>query len=373
MAATAAKTVILITGANAGIGFELAAQLMAKGSYHVLVGSRALEKGQAAVKELETRKLPGSVELVPIDVTNDDTIEHAATTVQHDHARLDILVNNAGIGSLTPPLRHQMREAFDTNATGPAVVTQIFAPLLQKSSDPLRRIVNISSGAGSINRRLDPSSPIYKLQEVPPARIKVFAYDPGFTQSNLSAHNNAEHGAKLPSEAVMPLIDVLEGKRDDEAGKFLHNTVKLNTAATKVQQKILIYNECASQRLHTQTADVTDQINRRHGTNEAIINSLRNKGEFSQVLTNEDLTTVFANLQWLRNEYQETIAAYNRLADELNELNAQVDDLEEHTSRLEAEAEKHEQGTLGMKGTPLRVSLYRSEQSKDLKICQAAT
>jgi len=242
MTAAAAKKVILITGANGGIGFELAAQLMAKGSYHVLMGSRSRERGDAAVKELQSRNLPGSVEMIHMDVTNDDTIERAATTVQRDHGKLDILVNNAGIGSLTPPLRHQMREAFDTNATGPAVVTIAFAPLLQKSSAS-PKIVNISSGIGSINRRLEPSSPTYKVQQVQyraskaalnmvtacqwveyGPRIKVFAYDPGFTQSNLGPHNKAENGAKPASEAVMPLIDVLEGRRDDEAGKFLHNT-----------------------------------------------------------------------------------------------------------------------------------------------------
>lgn len=216
---------------------------MAKGSYHVLMGSRSLERGNAAVKELQSRNLPGSVEMVPIDVTNDDTIERAVTTIQRDHGKLDMLVNNAGIGALTPPLRQQMREAFDTNATGPAVVTSAFAPLLQKSTAS-PRIVNISSGMGSINRRLDPSSPVYKLQgiqyraskaalsmvtacqfvEYGPAGIKVFAYDPGFTQSNLGPWNTAENGAKPASEAVMPLIDVLEGRRDDETGKLLHNT-----------------------------------------------------------------------------------------------------------------------------------------------------
>ena len=215
---------------------------MAKGSYHVLMGSRSLEKGNAAVKELQSRNLPGTVEMVLIDVTNDDTIERAATTVQRDHGKLDILVNNAGIGAATPPLRQQMREAFDTNATGPAVVTNAFAPLLKLSASP--RIINISSGGGSINRRLDASSPSYKMQEIQyraskaalnmitacqwvefgPAGIKVFAYNPGFTQSNLGPQNKAENGAKPALEAVMPLIDVLEGRRDDEAGKLLHNT-----------------------------------------------------------------------------------------------------------------------------------------------------
>ena len=262
---TVTKTIILITGggfsllpfcshsfanlclyiANGGIGFELAAQLMAKGSYHVLLGSRSPEKGNAALKGLQSRNLPGSVEMIPLDVTDDETIERAAKTVERDHGKLDMLVNNAAIVPFAPPLRQQMRDSFDTNATGPAVVTIAFAPLLKKSTSSLRRIVNISSGVGSINRRLDPSSFAYNsfqgLQyrtskaalsmvtacqwvEYGQVGIKVFAYDPGFTVSNLGPHNNAENGAKPAAEAVMPLIDVLEGKRDDEAGKLLHNT-----------------------------------------------------------------------------------------------------------------------------------------------------
>ena len=216
---------------------------MAKGSYHVLMGSRSAEKGNAAVKELQSRNLPGSVEAIPLDVTNDDTIEHAASSVQRKHGKLDMLVNNAAISALNPPLRQQMRDAFDTNATGPAVVTLAFAPLLLKSTAS-PRIVNVSSGVGSFGRRLDSSSPMYKMQQVQyraskaalnmvtvcqwveygPSGIKVFAYDPGFTQSNLGPQNKAENGAKPASEAVMPLIDVLEGKRDHEDGKFLHNT-----------------------------------------------------------------------------------------------------------------------------------------------------
>ena len=207
------------------------------------MGSRSAEKGNAAVKELQSRNLPGSVEVIPLDVTNDDTIEHAASSVQRKHGKLDMLVNNAAISALNPPLRQQMRDAFDTNATGPAVVTLAFAPLLLKSTAS-PRIVNVSSGVGSFGRRLDSSSPMYKMQQVQyraskaalnmvtvcqwveygPSGVKVFAYDPGFTQSNLGPQNKAENGAKPASEAVMPLIDVLEGKRDHEDGKFLHNT-----------------------------------------------------------------------------------------------------------------------------------------------------
>lgn len=231
------------SAATSGIGFELAAQLMAKGPYHVLVGSRSPDKGNASVQELQSRNLPGSAEMLLIDVTQDDTIENAAESVQRSHGKLDILVNNAAIAGMTPPMRQQMQDSFDTNATGPTMVTLAFAPLLRKSSAS-PRIVNISSGAGSINRRLDPSSPIYKVQEMQyraskaalnmitacqsveyaPDGIKVLAYDPGFTVSNLGPYNTAENGAKPASEAVMPLIDVLEGKRDDEDAMFLHNT-----------------------------------------------------------------------------------------------------------------------------------------------------
>ncbi|KAF2468601.1 putative short-chain dehydrogenase [Lindgomyces ingoldianus] len=242
MATIATKRLVLITGANGGIGFELAAQLMKKGSYHVLLGSRSLEKGNAAVTELQSRELPGSVELLEIDVTNDDTIERAASSVQRNHGKLDILVNNAGISAMSPPFRQQMRDAFDTNATGPACMSIAFAHLLRKSTAS-PRIVNISSGVGSIARRLDTSSPMYKAQHIQyrasktalsmvtachfvefGPEIKVFAYDPGFTVSSLGPHNNIESGARSAADSVMPLIDVLEGKRDDEAGKLLHNT-----------------------------------------------------------------------------------------------------------------------------------------------------
>ena len=170
------------------------------------MGSRSLDKSNAAVKEPESRNLPGSVEVVPMDITNDNAIARAASTVDRDHGKLDTLVNNTGIGFLIPPLRQQMREAFDTNAIGPAVVTSAFAPLLQTSTPSLRTPEYISSGAGSVQS--PPQSFLADVQNsgdtvsgrarlrsawslracgssVGPLGIKVFAYDPGFTQSDL--------------------------------------------------------------------------------------------------------------------------------------------------------------------------------------------
>lgn len=230
--------------ANGGIGFELAAQLMAKGSYHVLVGSRSEDKGNAAVKDLRSRNLPGSSEFIQLDVTNDESIERAAANVERNHGKLDMLVNNAGIGGLgITPLRKQMLECFDTNAAGTEVVTKTFENLLKKSTAPAR-IVNVSTGLGSIERRLDQSSPYVGIREIQyraskaamnmvtachhidyaPFGIKVFAYCPGFTVSNLGPHNTKENGAKPVADGASPLVDILEGKRDDDVGKFLHNT-----------------------------------------------------------------------------------------------------------------------------------------------------
>ncbi|PLN80275.1 putative short-chain dehydrogenase [Aspergillus taichungensis] len=241
----ASKTLVLVTGATSGIGFELAAQLLAKGTYHVFLGARSPEKGHAAVETLRARNPAGSVEMLHLDVTEDATIESAARTVQQSHGHLDILVNNAAVAAMTgASLREQMRAAFDVNATGPAVVASVFAPLLQKSTAASRRIINVTSGAGSIERRLDPSSPIYNVQQVQyrasktalhmvsacqlvefaPFEVKVFLFDPGFTQSNLGPHNTEANGARAAADSVRPLMDVLEGKRDDEVGKILHNT-----------------------------------------------------------------------------------------------------------------------------------------------------
>ena len=75
--------------ANSGIGFELAAQLLSNASNHVLLGSRSVEKGKAAVKELQSRNLPGTVELIQIDVASEDSIFAAAKEVESKHARYE--------------------------------------------------------------------------------------------------------------------------------------------------------------------------------------------------------------------------------------------------------------------------------------------
>lgn len=248
------------TTANSGIGFEIAHQLLAKGTYHVLLASRSTSKGNAALEDLRSRNLPGSIELVQLDVQNDDHISAVARSITEKHGKLDILVNNAAVAlPQATTERERFRIAFDVNATGPYLTTKALIPLLRKSANP--RIVNVSSGAGSIGRRLTPESPMYKIQaleyrasktafnmitaclhvehglgieqtdgekldkvETEGKTMKVFCYDPGFTVSNLSAHNKKEYGARDAKDTVSSIMEVIEGQRDDEAGNFIHNS-----------------------------------------------------------------------------------------------------------------------------------------------------
>jgi NAD(P)-dependent dehydrogenase (short-subunit alcohol dehydrogenase family) len=153
--------------ANSGIGFELTAQLLAKTNptYHIFLCARSPDKGHTALKDLQSRKLPGTAELLHVDMTNDDTINRAVESITNSHGKLDVLVNNAAVSIPEGSLRKQMNEAFDTNATGPLVLTEAIAHLLKKGSDA--RIINISSGIGSIGRKLDPSGPMHKVRGEP--------------------------------------------------------------------------------------------------------------------------------------------------------------------------------------------------------------
>ncbi|ROV90508.1 hypothetical protein VMCG_09806 [Cytospora schulzeri] len=234
------KTIILVTGGNGGIGFEVVAQLLSDVSKHVLLGSRSAEKGEHAIKALQSRGLPGTVELLSIDIASKDSILAAAKKVEGEHGRIDAVVNNAAIAVSTGSLFEQLDLAFRTNATGPAFLVEVFEPLLKKSIAPTPRIVNVTSGAGSINIRLDSNHPLYGQKVVPyraskvalnmvtacqaveygPLGWKVFCYNPGFTVSNLSEMNRAENGAKPTSEGAKPIVDMVDGKRDEDHGRF---------------------------------------------------------------------------------------------------------------------------------------------------------
>ena len=164
--ATAKSTIVLITGANQGIGFEIAKKLGKEyPSYHILMGSRNPERGQAAAARLQDEKL--SVEPITIDVTTDESIIAAADIVTSKFGRLDVLINNAGIGNdkeYVPgenSIRDVMLKAYNTNVFGAFQCLETFKPLLEKSENP--RVVFMSSSLGSFGSGFGQGNwPIYR-------------------------------------------------------------------------------------------------------------------------------------------------------------------------------------------------------------------
>jgi NAD(P)-dependent dehydrogenase (short-subunit alcohol dehydrogenase family) len=156
--------VALITGANQGIGFQIAKSLAAHG-FTVLVGSRNLENGKEASRNIE-----GDGHALQLDVTDQASIDSAADRVRNEFGRLDVLVNNAGIAHAGRPQQSlaeivktgrasvasldEVRAVFETNVFGVIAVTQAMLPLLREA--PAGRIVNVSSGRASLTLASDP-------------------------------------------------------------------------------------------------------------------------------------------------------------------------------------------------------------------------
>jgi NAD(P)-dependent dehydrogenase (short-subunit alcohol dehydrogenase family) len=150
------KTIALVTGANKGIGYEIAAGLGALG-WSVGVGARDQERGTQAVAKL--RAAGADAFLVPLDVTRDESVTAAARLIEERAGRLDVLVNNAGIVGdwPEPPTSidpEAVRRLMETNVIGVIRVTNAMLPLLRRSAHP--RIVNQSSHAGSLTLQTTP-------------------------------------------------------------------------------------------------------------------------------------------------------------------------------------------------------------------------
>ncbi|KAL6705867.1 hypothetical protein ACN47E_006327 [Coniothyrium glycines] len=223
--ATTEQNIILITGANGGIGFELVAQLLGDPSNYVLLGSRSIEKGQVAVNDLRSRNLPGKVELLQIDVASEKSIRAAAAQVEGKHGRIDALVNNAAINNLIPiggSFAERLTASFLTNATGPAVVVAEFESLLSRSKKT-PRIINQDMGIAPYRASKAALNMLTACQAdyYGPKGWKVFAYCPGFTESGLSDMTTVAHGAKPTRDGARPIVGILKGDRDAEHAGFL--------------------------------------------------------------------------------------------------------------------------------------------------------
>ena len=224
-------TTTLITGANKGLGFETARQLIAAG-HTVIIGSRDADRGRRAADELGTQ-------MVLIDVTDDASVAAAANRVAADGG-LDVLINNAGIAvrdDAAEATADTMRTVFDTNVFGLVRVTHAFVPLLQRSVSPV--IVNVSSGLASLSRVSTPDTPAYAYPGVayPASKaavnmvtvqfakafpdFRINAVEPGYTATDINGHagtQTVEQGAAIIVRMALIGEDGPTGSYMDAAG-----------------------------------------------------------------------------------------------------------------------------------------------------------
>ncbi|ALN75672.1 SDR family NAD(P)-dependent oxidoreductase [Aureimonas sp. AU20] len=239
--------VALVTGANQGIGLQIAKDLAGRGMT-VLVGARDLAKGEAAAREVG-----GRAHAVQIDVTDQASIDAAAARIRREFGRLDVLMNNAGVSRaksnqpfgeavktnllIDAPV-DDVRVVFETNVFGVIAVTQAMLPLLREA--PAGRIVITGSSGASLTLNSDPSNTHRRMfgnysasktaahavmlafaLALEDTNIKVNAACPGFTSTGLNNFNgtrSVEEGAREPVRLALIGEDGPTGTFSDENG-----------------------------------------------------------------------------------------------------------------------------------------------------------
>ena len=219
---TSSPRIALVTGANKGIGLEIAGTLARQGM-RVLLGARNAELGGAAAAQLKEQGM--DVQFLELNLGRPDSLRDAAAWIEKDAGKLDLLVNNAGItvAGDGPPTKADIdavRRVFETNFFGALAVTQAMLPLLRKSD--AGRIVNVSSGLGSITLNGDPEWEFASVKilgynaskaalnmltvqlanELRDTPIKVNSADPGFTATDLNQHRGYQTIEQGAAEAI---------------------------------------------------------------------------------------------------------------------------------------------------------------------------
>lgn len=207
------KKIALVTGGNKGIGFEISRNLASAGCT-VLLGARDLGRGQQALQQLARTGLD-DIHFIEIDVTKQNTIAAVARQIEEGFGHLDILMNNAGVnlrGDGLPGAADVdvVQKIFDTNFFGALRVAQAMLPLLRKSA--VGRIVNISSGLGSLTFNSDPAwtgrdvkyigynaskaalnmLTVHLAYELRDTKIKVNSANPGYTKTDLNNNQGTQ-------------------------------------------------------------------------------------------------------------------------------------------------------------------------------------
>ncbi|KAF9695558.1 hypothetical protein EKO04_006557 [Ascochyta lentis] len=247
---TAESRIILVTGANNGIGFDTATLLASvSANNHVVIGSRNTTKGEAALKQIKDRNPKGSASIVQLDADSDASITAAVQHIEQEFGRLDVLINNAGICKETYdgqwPSREDLRAQFETNVFGPTILSAALLPLLRQSKSP--KIINVSSGLGSITRcsaepdtspegaivrvpgyRMSKSAlnmlTAYQYQQLKGEGFKIWSYCPGFVITDIGKDRETRkvmQGCDSSETSAQGILEILEGQRDGEVGQFL--------------------------------------------------------------------------------------------------------------------------------------------------------
>ncbi|MFI6143947.1 SDR family oxidoreductase [Streptomyces sp. NPDC051109] len=231
------RTIALVTGANKGIGYEIAAGLGALG-WSVGVGARDERRRSAAVEKLRAAGIDAFA--VPLDVTDDASATAAARLIDEQAGRLDVLVNNAAITGDMPqePTRIDpatIHTVVDTNVIGVIRVTNAMLPLLRRSAAP--RIVNMSSSVGSLTRQSGPAGEqttgpvsaayapsktflnavtLQYARELSGTNILINTGCPGYVATDL----NGFRGVRTPEQGAAIAIELATLPDDGPTGQF---------------------------------------------------------------------------------------------------------------------------------------------------------
>jgi NAD(P)-dependent dehydrogenase (short-subunit alcohol dehydrogenase family) len=228
--------IVLVTGANKGIGYETARQLGRQG-FRIWLGSRDADRGEAAAERLAAEGI--SVRALTLDVTSEDSVRSAVAHVEGEDGKLDILINNAGISGIQPFLPSEqplddIRAIYNTNVFAPIRVTQAFLPLLKAGSEA--SVIMVSSGLGSLGWLSDPTNRFHGVnilgynssktalnavtvafsKELAAFGMTVNATDPGYTATDFNGHT----GYRTVEQAAAGIVWLANQNNREMTGRF---------------------------------------------------------------------------------------------------------------------------------------------------------
>ncbi len=230
------KKLALVTGGNRGIGFATV-RLLCQKSIQTIFTCRNPHDGQMAMMELAS--YARYLDFHPLEVTDNNSIDELLKYVQQKYGYLDILINNAGVNydswqRVTDIAVPEVEYTFDVNLMGPWRMCNAFLPLLAKGNDA--RIINVSSGAGSIANQ-DGSTPAYSLSkcslnmltkalaaDLLAKSVTVNAVDPGWVQTSMGGGN----APKSPEEGADTIVWLATEAESSVTGGFYRNRKKVH-------------------------------------------------------------------------------------------------------------------------------------------------